>query len=91
MGFRTLAVQKRSSEVWDILKAVKFEFKEFSGVLAKAHNQINTASGTLEKLRTTRTNVLERKLKDVETFTKIESKEILELPDNNIVEDSMDE
>ncbi|MCK5169592.1 MAG: DNA recombination protein RmuC [Bacteroidales bacterium] len=91
MGFRTLAVQKRSSEVWDILKAVKFEFKEFSGVLAKAHNQINTASGTLGKLRTTRTNVLERKLKDVETFTKIESKEILELPDNNIVEDSMDE
>ncbi len=91
MGFKTLAVQKRSSEVWDILKAVKFEFKEFSGVLAKAHNQINTASGTLEKLRTTRTNVLERKLKDVETFTSIESKEILELPDNNIVEDSMDE
>ncbi|MBU8892842.1 MAG: DNA recombination protein RmuC [Bacteroidales bacterium] len=91
MGFRTLAVQKRSSEVWDILKAVKFEFKEFSEVLAKAHNQINTASGTLEKLRTTRTNVLERKLKDVETFTKIESKEILELPDNNIVKDSVDE
>ncbi len=91
MGFRTLAVQKRSSEVWDILKAVKFEFKEFSGVLAKVHKQIDTASGTLETLRTTRTNVLERKLKDVETFTPIESKEILELPDNNIVEDSMDE
>ena len=91
MGFRTLAVQKRSSEVWDILKAVKFEFKEFSEVLAKAHKQINTASGTLETLRTTRTNVLERKLKDVETFTKIESKEVLEFPDNNMVEDSMDE
>ncbi len=91
MGFRTLAVQKRSSEVWDILKAVKFEFKEFSGVLAKVHKQIDTASGTLETLRTTRTNVLERKLKDVETFTPIESKEILELPDNNIVEESMDE
>ncbi len=87
MGFRTLAVQKRSSEVWDILKAVKFEFKEFSGVLAKVHKQIDTASGTLETLRTTRTNVLERKLKDVETFTPIESKEILELPDNNIVEE----
>ncbi|MCD4834254.1 MAG: DNA recombination protein RmuC [Bacteroidales bacterium] len=91
MGFRTLAVQKRSSEVWDILKAVKLEFKTFSDVLEKAHSQINTASGTLEKLRTTRTNVLERKLKDVETFTPIESKEILELPDNNIVEESMDE
>ena len=84
MGFRTLAVQKRSSEVWDILKAVKFEFKQFSGVLAKAHKQINTASGTLDTLRTTRTNVLERKLKDVETYTSIESKKILELPDDNI-------
>jgi len=82
MGFRTLAVQKRSSEVWDILKAVKFEFGEFSGVLAKVHKQLNTASGTLETLRTTRTNVMERKLKDVETFTALESKEVLELPDS---------
>lgn len=85
MGFRTLAVQKRSSEVWDILKAVKFEFKEFSGVLTKVHKQLNTASGTLDTLRTTRTNVMERKLKDVETFTALESKEILELPDNNLI------
>ena len=84
MGFRTLAVQKRSSEVWDILKAVKFEFKQFSSVLARAHKQINTASGTLETLRTTRINVLERKLKDVETYTAIESKERLDLPDNDI-------
>jgi DNA recombination protein RmuC len=91
MGFRTLAVQKRSSEVWDILKAVKYEFQEFSGVLAKAHKQINTASGTLESLRSTRTNAIQRKLKDVETFTKIESKEILELPDNDIDEDLFEE
>ena len=84
MGFRTLAVQKRSSEVWNILKAVKFEFKQFSGILEKAHKQINTASGTLDTLRTTRTNVLERKLKDVESYTAIESKKILELPDDNI-------
>ena len=86
MGFRTLAVQKRSSEVWDILKAVKFEFGEFSGVLAKVHKQLNTASGTLETLRTTRTNVMERKLKDVETFTGLESKEVLELPDSTETE-----
>lgn len=91
MGFRTLAVQKRSSEVWDILKAVKFEFKEFSGVLTKVHKQLNTASGTLETLRTTRTNVMERKLKDVETFTALESKEILELPDSNEAEESDNE
>ncbi len=81
MGFRTLAVQKRSSEVWDILKAVKHEFSEFSGVLAKAQKQITTASRTLDTLQTTRTNVLARKLKDVETFTSVESQEILELPE----------
>ncbi len=91
MGFRTLAVQKRSSEVWDILKAVKFEFKEFSGVLSKVHKQLDTASGTLETLRTTRTNVMERKLKEVETFTALESKEILELPDNTETESPNDE
>ena len=91
MGFRTLAVQKRSSEVWDILKAVKYEFKEFSGVLTKVHKQLNTASGTLDTLRTTRTNVMERKLKDVETFTALESKEILELPDKNLIEKSNEE
>ena len=84
MGFRTLAVQKRSSEVWDILKAIKSEFELFSNTLAKAHKQIDTASGTLETLRITRTNVMQRKLKDVETFTAIDSKEILELPENDI-------
>jgi DNA recombination protein RmuC len=84
MGFRTLAVQKRSSEVWDILKAVKIEFQEFAGVLEKAHKQINTASGTLENLRTTRTNVLQRKLRDVESYTSIDTKEILELPDKDM-------
>ncbi len=84
MGFRTLLVQKRSSEVWDILKAVKFEFKEFSGVLSKVHKQLNTASGTLETLRTTRTSILERKLKEVETFSAIKSKQVLGLiePEN---------
>ena len=84
MGFRTLAVQKRSSEVWDILKAVKFEFKSFSGVLGKVHKQLTTATGTLDKLRTTRTNVMERKLKDVETLTALESNQILELPDDGV-------
>jgi DNA recombination protein RmuC len=81
MGFRTLAVQKRSSEVWDILKAVKSEFSQFSVVLEKVHKQIDTASGTLETLRTRRTKVLERKLKDVETISSIESGKILDLPD----------
>ena len=80
MGFRTLAVQRRSSEVWDILKAVKSEFESFSGVFEKVQKQLTTASGTLETLRTTRTNVLERKLRDVETLTAIEPEKLLKLP-----------
>ncbi len=83
IGFRTLAVQKRSSEVWDILKAVKSEFEVFSNMLAKAHKQVNTASNTLEALRTTRTNVMTRKLKDVESLPVTEAEKILELPPVN--------
>lgn len=67
MGFKTLAVQKRSSEVWDILTAVKAEFGTFSTTFEQVQKQLNTASGTLEKLRTTRSNVLERKLKTIES------------------------
>jgi len=77
MGFRTLSVQKRSSQVWDILKAVKHEFNEFSTVLSKLHKQLNTATGTLENLRNTRTNVMQRKLKEVEECTTLESEKIL--------------
>jgi DNA recombination protein RmuC len=82
MGFRTLAVQKRSSEVWKILSAVKTEFGQFSKVLAKVHSQINTASGTLDKLRTTRTNQMQRKLKDIHSV-ETNTKEILELPETD--------
>ena len=82
MGFRTLAVQKRSSEVWNILSAVKTEFSEFTKVLSVVHKQINTASGTLDKLRRTRTNQMKRKLKEVHSIEG-DSKEILELPETD--------
>ncbi len=78
MGFRTLAVQKRSSEVWDVLKGVKSEFNKFGEVFEKVQKQLTTASGTLETLRTTRSNSMERKLRDVESLTstsKIEAQE----------------
>jgi DNA recombination protein RmuC len=80
MGFRTLAVQKRSSEVWNVLGAVKSEFSKFSDHLSKVQKQLHTASGSLETLRVTRTNQIERKLRTVETLDSSESKEILELP-----------
>jgi DNA recombination protein RmuC len=80
MGFRTLAVQKRSSEVWKVLGAVKAEFATFSDQLRKVRKQLDTASGTLDKLQTTRTSQIERKLRTVETLDTPESREILELP-----------
>ena len=83
MGFRTLAVQKRSSEVWKVLGAVKNEFSKFSEHLSKVQKQLNTASGSLESLRNTRTNQIERRLRTVETLDPVESREVLELPSDH--------
>jgi DNA recombination protein RmuC len=80
MGFRTLAVQKRSSEVWSVLGAVKSEFSKFSDQLGKVQKQLNTASGSLDTLRNTRTNQIERRLRSVESMEGIEAGKILELP-----------
>jgi len=66
MGFRTLAVQKRSSEVWKVLAEVKTEFVKYSEQLAAVHKHINSASNTLETLQTTRTKAMERKLRSVD-------------------------
>jgi DNA recombination protein RmuC len=91
MGFRTLAVQKRSSEVWNVLGAVKAEFGKFSEQLGKVQKQLNTASGSLETLRSTRTSQIERRLRNVETLDPIESKEVLELPSELEEDESADE
>ncbi|WXT99846.1 MAG: hypothetical protein Ctma_0550 [Catillopecten margaritatus gill symbiont] len=66
MGFKTLAIQKRSAEVWNVLTEVKTEFSTFSDVFEKVQKQLNTASSTLETLKTTRSNVLTKKLQKVE-------------------------
>ncbi|MBE0469011.1 MAG: DNA recombination protein RmuC [Methyloprofundus sp.] len=68
MGFRTLAVQKRSSEVWNILAEVKTEFVKYADQLDKVQKHLNTASTSLENLQTTRTSVMERKLRSVEAL-----------------------
>jgi len=80
MGFRTLAVQKRSSEVWSVLGAVKAEFGLFGEHLQRVRKQLDTAAGSLEKLQTTRTNVMERKLRNVDALDPSESSGVLELP-----------
>lgn len=77
MGFRTLALQKRSSEVWTILGAVKTEFEKFGGLLEKAQKNIQQANGTLDELIGTRTNALKRKLKDVQALPYADSRNII--------------
>ncbi|MEI6268200.1 MAG: DNA recombination protein RmuC [Methylococcaceae bacterium] len=82
MGFRTLAVQKRSSEVWKVLAEVKTEFASYSDQLALVHKQLTTASGSLEKLKDTRTKAMERKLRDVAVLEITEDKEAVLLLEN---------
>lgn len=68
MGFRTLAIQKRSSEVWTILAGVKKEFENFGGMLEKAQKNIHTASNTLDDVLGKRTRAIQRKLRNVEAI-----------------------
>ncbi len=81
MGFKTLAIQKHSSEVWEVLGAVKTEFANFSKVLGNARNRLRMADEELEKLIGTRTRAIERKLRGVESLTASDSAEVLELAD----------
>lgn len=66
MGFRTLALQKRSSEVWTILGQVKSEFEKFGGLLDKAKKNIEAAGNNIDDLIGTRTNAIERRLRGIE-------------------------
>ena len=68
MGFRTLALEQRSAEVWEVLGAVKTEFGKFGEVLARTKKKLDEASSTID-LAQTRTNVMARKLKSVEALS----------------------
>jgi len=78
MGFKTLAIQKRSSEVWQILGAVKTEFKNFGGILEKARKKIDEAGNEIDSLVGTRTRAIERKLRSVEGLPVAESSLLLD-------------
>jgi len=77
MGFKTLAIEQRSQDVWYTLREVKSEFIKFGGVLEKAHKQIQTADKTLGELVTARTNAINRKLRKVEEFEPGEISDLL--------------
>lgn len=76
MGFRTLALEKRSTEVWEVLGAVKTEFAKFGEVLAKTKKKLEEASNTID-LAQTRTNVMSRKLKSVEALSESHTQALL--------------
>jgi DNA recombination protein RmuC len=67
MGFRTLALEKRSAEVWEVLGAVKTEFGKFGEVLARTRKKLEEATHTIDQAQT-RTNVMTRRLKSVEAL-----------------------
>ncbi|MEK6654946.1 MAG: DNA recombination protein RmuC [Thermodesulfobacteriota bacterium] len=75
MGFRTLAIQKRSSEVWNLLSAVKTEWTKYGDVLTKVQKKIHEASDTIEQAQT-RTRAIGRKLKDVQELPAAEAKAV---------------
>ena len=81
MGFRTLAIQKRTSEVWSVLGAVKTEFGKFGGMLEKVQKNLQNAGDQLEEVMGKRTRAIERKLRQVEALPTEESKKMLTLND----------
>ena len=76
MGFRTLALEKRSTEVWEVLGAVKTEFGKFGEVLAKTKKKLDEASNTIDQAQT-RTNAMTRKLKSVEALSEPRTRALL--------------
>ena len=86
MGFRTLALEKRSAEVWEVLGAVKTEFGKFGQVLAKTKKKLDEAANTIDEAQT-RTNVMTRKLKSVEALSDDRSQLLLPGAEFDIADD----
>ncbi len=79
LGFQTLAIEERASEVWQVLGAVKTEFGKFGDVLGRVKRQLDTATRTIEETGV-RSRAMERKLRSVEQLPDAEASEIFELP-----------
>lgn len=77
MGFKTLAIQKHSSEVWNVLGAVKTEFDKFGDVLSATQQRISQANAELDKLIGTRTRKIQSKLRNVVSLSETNSQEVL--------------
>jgi DNA recombination protein RmuC len=89
MGFRTLAIEKRSSEVWELLGAVKTQFSKFGEVLAKTKKKLQEASNTIDQAEV-RTRVISRKLSKVQELPQADSTKLMEpeaTDDDDLIED----
>jgi DNA recombination protein RmuC len=98
MGFRSLAIEKRSSEVWQVLAAVRTEFGKYNQVVEKLGKQLGTATNAVDSLRT-RTRVMTRTLKTIEvlpdhsaaeTILGLTPDELLNEPESDEVEDGVE-
>lgn len=87
MGFRSLAIQQRSSEVWQVLAAVKTEFGKFGPVLEKVHKKLGEAQNIVEQART-RGRAMDRKLRDVEALPEAAAQDLLAIAVHEIVDDA---
>ena len=83
MGFKTLAIQKHSSEVWNVLGAVKTEFDKFGDILEATQKKINQANDDLDRLIGTRTKSIIRKLKNVTQLPEKQAADVLELTNSD--------
>ena len=90
MGFRTVAIQQRASDVWNILAAVKTEFGKFGGILDKVKKQLDTAASTIDQTRV-RTRAMERKLRDVEELPGDAVAQVLAISDGQNHEELIEE
>jgi DNA recombination protein RmuC len=79
MGFRTLAIQKRSSDVWKVLAAVKSEFSQYGKVLDKVQKKLQEATNTIDAAGVRR-RAIDRTLRDIEVLPELEAKSLLGLP-----------
>lgn len=77
MGFKTLAIEKRSSEVWQILGAVKTEFEKFGGLMDRAQKNIQTGLNQLDEVMGTRTRAIQRRLRGVEALSDKDARNLL--------------
>lgn len=83
MGFRTLAIEKRASEVWNLLAAVKAEFGKFGELLDRTHKQLQAASNTIEDAAK-KTRTIERRLKDVQALPANDNSKLIAEPEEAV-------